>query len=495
MALTLYNTLTRRIEPFAPLAPPRVTLYTCGPTVWNYAHIGNFRTFLFEDLLRRHLERSGYEVFHVMNLTDVDDRTIKAAAEQGKRLAEHTEPYAVAFFKDRDYLRIKPAHVYPRATTSIPAMVKLIEILLAKGVAYRGEDGSIYFAIDKFPTYGRLSQLDRRELKVGARVASDEYGKDDPRDFALWKKAGPLDEQVGAAWDAPFGRGRPGWHIECSAMALHEVGTRFGVETLDIHCGGVDHIFPHHEDEIGQSEAATGQPYARYWLHAAFLNVKGTKMSKRFGNILTVLDLQEQGVDAGAFRHLAFSTHYRQELAFTDEALAAAAEGARRLGEFGARIAVAAPVAGSPRLEHLADDFLKEFTVALDDDLNAPQALARTHQFVRDANRALDRNEVPGVGVQKAWGAVRAILDCDTPPRIDVVAADQFTVREEPAGEDGPPADREAAMAWAKNWAGRRLQAREHRDFAEADRIRKLLQDHGFEIRDRKDGTVEVVRR
>src|SRR5439155_5595685 len=223
MTLALYNTLTRRLEPFQPLAPPRVTLYTCGPTVWNYAHLGNFRTFLFEDLLRRHLEFLGYDVFHIMNLTDVDDRTIKAAAAAGKRLEEHTAPFVQAFFDDRDYLRIQPAHVYPRATEAIPAMVRLVGQLLDKGVAYKGEDGSVYFAIGKFPTYGRLSRLDRRELKVGARVASDEYAKDDPSDFALWKKADAEDEAVGAAWDAPFGRGRPGWHLECSAMSLDEI--------------------------------------------------------------------------------------------------------------------------------------------------------------------------------------------------------------------------------------------------------------------------------
>src|SRR5438876_677805 len=240
MTLALYNTLSRRVEPFAPLAPPRVTLYTCGPTVWNYAHIGNFRTFLFEDLLRRYLAYSGYDVFHIMNLTDVDDRTIKAAAAAGKRLAEHTAPFIQAFFEDRDYLRIVPAHVYPRATESVPAMVRLVERLLERGVAYKGEDGSIYFAIAKFPGYGRLSRLDTRELKIGARVASDEYAKDDPRDFAPWKKADAVDEQVGAAWDAPFGRGRPGWHLECSAMSLEQVEKCCRAETLDIHAGDVD---------------------------------------------------------------------------------------------------------------------------------------------------------------------------------------------------------------------------------------------------------------
>src|SRR6185436_2405660 len=258
MTLQLNNTLHHKVEPFIPLAPPRVTLYTCGPTVWNYAHIGNFRTFLFEDLLRRFLEFSGYDVFHIMNLTDVDDRTIKAAAAAGKSLEAHTAPFVQAFFEDRDYLRIKPARVYPRATQTVPAMVALVERLLERGVAYAGQDGSVYFAIAKFPTYGRLSQLDTRELKTGARVSSDEYAKDDPRDFALWKRASAVDETVGAAWDAPFGRGRPGWHLECSAMSLSEIQRRFNVETLDIHAGGIDLIFPHHEDEIAQSEAATG---------------------------------------------------------------------------------------------------------------------------------------------------------------------------------------------------------------------------------------------
>src|SRR2546426_5517728 len=290
MTLALYNTLTRRVEPFQPLAPPRVTLYTCGPTVWNYAHLGNFRTFLFEDLLRRYLEASGYDVFHIMNLTDVDDRTIKAARAAGTTLRQHTEPFVRAFFEDRDYLRLRPAHAHPRATESVAAMITLVRRLLDRGVAYQGDDGSVYFAIDRFPGYGRLSRLDRREIKVGARVVSDEYAKDDPRDFALWKKAGPDDDAVGAAWDAPFGRGRPGWHLECSAMSLHEIGTRFGVQTLDIHAGGVDLIFPHHEDEIAQSEAATGRPFARWWLHGGFLNVRGTRRSKRFGNFRAALD-------------------------------------------------------------------------------------------------------------------------------------------------------------------------------------------------------------
>ncbi|MDQ2670439.1 MAG: cysteine--tRNA ligase, partial [Gemmatimonadota bacterium] len=341
MALRLYNTMSRELEPFQPLDPPRVSLYTCGPTIYNYAHIGNFRTFLFEDLLRRWLETSGYEVFHVMNLTDVDDRTIKAANEAGLGLQDYTERYAVAFFEDRDYLRIRPASEYPRATEYVAPMVQLVEGLLEKGVAYRGDDGSVYYSIERFPAYGRLSRLDRRELRAGAseRVSADEYAKEDARDFVLWKAARPEDEAVGAAWDAPFGRGRPGWHLECSAMALDLIGRRMGADVLDIHAGAVDLIFPHHEDEIAQSCAYTGrEEFARVWMHGEFMTMAGTKMSKRFGNFLTARDLKEDGVDAGALRLLMFGTHYRQKLDWTDDALAAARNGSRRLGEFGERL-------------------------------------------------------------------------------------------------------------------------------------------------------------
>ena len=294
MSLRFQNTLTQQLEEFAPADGKTVRMYTCGPTVYSYVHIGNFRTFLFEDLLRRWLEASGYDVFHIMNLTDVDDRTIAAALKKGVRLRQHVDPFARAFEEDRDWLRILPPHTQPRATEFVPAMIRLIEGLLAKGVAYRGEDGSVYFAIARFPEYGRLSQLDRRELRAGAseRVSADEYAKEDARDFVLWKAARPEDEAVGAAWDAPFGRGRPGWHIECSAMALELLDRQWNTDVLDIHAGGVDLIFPHHEDEIAQSCAYTGKPeFARMWLHGEFLNIQGTKMSKRYGNILTARDL------------------------------------------------------------------------------------------------------------------------------------------------------------------------------------------------------------
>jgi len=470
--LSLFNTLTRRVEPLAPLAPPRVTLYTCGPTVWNYAHIGNFRTFLFEDLLRRWVEQSGYDVFHIMNLTDVDDRTIKAARQAGKKLTEHTAPFTKAFFEDRDYLRIKPAHVYTPATEYMPQMIALVSKLLERGVAYRGEDGSVYFAISKFPSYGRLSQLDKREIKVGARVASDEYAKGDPSDFALWKKADAEDEAVGAAWDAPFGRGRPGWHLECSAMSLDEIRKCCGVQTLDIHAGGIDLIFPHHENEIAQSEGATGQPFARHWVHGEFLNVRGTKMSKRHGNFLTARDLREQGVDAAAVRLLFFQTHYRQPVDFTDEALEAAQEGVRRLGEFHTRLK---REAGHGKREggiaSLAEKLAADVATALNDDLNAPRAVAALFDFVRAANRELDDPKGAGSGAAAlgAFERVAGITLFDILPTARAV---------DPALE-----------RWVAERIVARAQARKSKDFKAADAIRAELQARGVEIEDTPTGT------
>ena len=466
MSLKLYNTASRQVEPFVPLHPPRVTMYTCGPTVWNYAHIGNFRTFLFEDLLRRYLEYQGYQVFHIMNLTDVDDRTIKAAREGGVSLKQHTEPFVKAFFDDRDYLRIKPAHVYPRATEYIAPMVELISRLLERGLAYRGEDGSIYFAVAKFEPYGRLSHLDKRELKAGARVASDEYAKEDVRDFALWKLANADDEAVGAAWDAPFGRGRPGWHLECSAMALKEI-RQFGVNTLDLHAGGVDLIFPHHENEIAQSEGATGQPFVRCWLHGEFLTVEGTKMSKRFGNILTARDLKEEGVDSAAVRMLVFSTHYRKQLSFSDRSLSGFNEGIKGLGDFRERLQRAASGAQADLSAGASLD--AEFRAGMDDDLNAPQALAAVFSFTRKVNRDLDggANAAYAAGALAAFDRVMGVLDL-TP---------------------SPAALDPAFVDWVEERMAARQQARRSGDYKEADAIRAELAARGVEIEDTPRGT------
>ena len=464
MTLALHNTLTRTVEPLTPVAPPRVTCYACGPTVWNYAHVGNFRTFLTVDLLHRYLRWRGYEVFLVMNLTDVDDRIIAHARAADRTIREQTDPFAIAFFDDRDWLRIRPADAYPRATDAIPAMVTLVQQLLDNGVAYRSEDGSVYFAVGKLPQYGRLSRLDTRELKAGARVASDEYAKEEARDFALWKAATPDDEQAGAAWDAPFGRGRPGWHLECSAMALREIRGRFGVETLDLHAGGVDLVFPHHENEIAQSEGATGTTFARHWVHGEFLNLAGTKMSKRFGNILTVRDLREEGVSPAAVRLLMFGTHYRQPLNWNDEALAAAAEGVRRLGEFSRRLA-SAPGAGGGAAPAGVRDFLTAFQAALDDDLNAPEALGALFTFVRWANRELDAGALDEADRGAAGAALgRAMEVLDILP--DTASAD--------AG----------LAAWIEERIAARQAAKLRRDFAAADAIRAALKARSVEVED-----------
>jgi cysteinyl-tRNA synthetase len=501
MTLQLFNTLTRAVEPFAPLAPPRVTLYTCGPTVWNYAHIGNFRTFVFEDVLRRYLAFAGYQVAHVMNLTDVDDRTINAANGAGVKLVQHTAPFVQAFFDDRDYLRLEPAQHYPKATEHIPQMVALIGRLLERGVAYRGDDGSVYFAIDRFPAYGRLSRVERRDLKAGVRVSSDEYAKEDARDFVLWKAAKPEDETAGAAWDAPFGRGRPGWHLECSAMSQQYLG-----ETIDLHAGGVDLIFPHHEDEIAQSEAASGRTFVRVWLHGEFLLVGGTKMSKRYGNFLTVRDLREDGWDAAALRFLFGSTQYRRQLNFTDEALAAADAGTKRLAEFRRRLAAPATGgggAGSP-LASAVDRLLAEFTAAMDDDLDTPRAIAALMDFVREGNAALDAGAGGAddrVGALETFDRVSGVLQVVGAERSRIVVSavaegrGQATADPKVARALAPPGPGEDVEAWAGGMAQERQAARNRKDWPRADLARKLLADHGFEVRDTKDGVQLLPRK
>ena len=498
MALRLYNTMTRQVEPFEPLEPGRVSLYTCGPTVYNYAHIGNFRTFLFEDLLRRWLEASGYDVYQVMNLTDVDDRTINAAREKRVSLREHVQHFIDAFHEDRRYLRIKDASVYPRATDYIGPMITLVEGLLDKGVAYKGEDGSVYFSIARFPDYGRLSRIETRELKTGAseRVSSDEYAKEDARDFALWKAVKPEDEEVGAAWDAPFGRGRPGWHLECSAMALALIDEKWGTDVLDIHAGGVDLIFPHHEDEIAQSCAYTGEKqFARYWMHGEFLNIRGAKMSKRFGNITTPRDLREDGVDAGAIRLLMFQTHYRQKLDLTDEALAGAQEASRRLGEFQNRLRETRADTDSPKFVVAAERLLQDVTVALDDDLNAPRAIAALFACMNEGHAALDGGDRPGPTALSAWQKAEDVLGVASQVRIMKVEGGTGG----PGGDgealsETPPSDPAAMETWAMAWAKQRKDQKSARNYAEADRIRALLVEHGFQVRDSKDGSIEVVR-
>jgi cysteinyl-tRNA synthetase len=459
----LYNTMSRSIEPFAPADGKTVRIYSCGPTVYNPAHLGNFRTFLFADLLRRTLRLRGWKVQQVMNLTDVDDKIIRRAHEQGKKIREVTEPITEIFHRDREYLRIERAEVYPKATDYIPQMIALVARLIERGVAYQADDKSVYFAITRFPGYGKLSRLDTREVKVGARVAQDDYSKENAQDFALWKAATPNDEVTGAAWDSPWGRGRPGWHLECSAMALDLLG-----QTLDIHCGGVDLIFPHHEDEIAQSEAATGETFSRFWCHGAFLLIEGTKMAKRLGNVTTVQGMREAQISPAAVRHFVFNTHYRKELNLSEEALEASINAVRRVGDFADRLKAA--TGGTPELASAARDGVAAVEAALFDDLNAPNALAGLFTFIHRGNAELDRKGTDAGALdeaRKAFARINAVLDIVPDRTVD---------------------DPELAAWVEERLAGRRA-ARERRDFAEADRLRDELIGRGIAIEDGPGGT------
>jgi cysteinyl-tRNA synthetase len=460
----LYNTMTRQIEAFSPSGGgDTVRIYSCGPTVYNPAHLGNFRTFLFGDLLRRTLQLRGWKVRQVMNLTDVDDKIIKRANEQGKTIREVTEPVSAIFQADREYLRIQPAEVYPKATDYVPQMIALVQRLIDRGIAYQADDGSVYFAIDRFPGYGKLSRLDRREVKAGARVAQDEYSKENAQDFALWKAAKPEDERTQAAWDSPWGRGRPGWHLECSAMALDLLG-----DTIDIHSGGIDLIFPHHEDEIAQSEAATGKTFACFWCHGAFLLTEGAKMAKRFGNTSTVKDMREARIPPAAIRHFVFNTHYRKELNLTDEALEASLNAVRRIGDFADRLREA--TAGTAELARAAEDALAKVEAALYDDLNAPEALGALFTFVNRANAELDKrgNDVGALErARLAFARIDSVLDLVPDRSID---------------------DPELAR-WADERLEARKQARANREFAKADAIRGELLERGIAIEDTPGGT------
>jgi cysteinyl-tRNA synthetase len=401
-------------------------------------------------------------VRQVMNLTDVDDKIIKRAFEQGKTITEVTEPVIEIFHRDREYLRIQQAEEYPRATEYIPQMIALVERLVERGVAYQADDGSVYFAIDKFPSYGKLSRLDTREVKSGARVLQDDYSKENAQDFALWKAAKPEDEATGAAWNSPWGRGRPGWHLECSAMAMDLLG-----DTLDLHCGGIDLIFPHHEDEIAQSEAATGQTFSRVWCHGAFLLTEGAKMAKRVGNVSTVQGLREARFSAAALRHFVFNTHYRKELNLSEEALLASTEAVKRVGAFADRLRDPATLVlgGTPELTIAAGEAVSAAEAALFDDLNAPEALAALFDFIRQGNAELDKKGGDRAAVEQA----RTAFD-----RIDQVL-DLVPERAEANAE---------LMRWVEELLASRREARIRRDFAESDRIRDELKGRGVVLED-----------
>jgi cysteinyl-tRNA synthetase len=459
VGLSFFNTYGRRVEEFQPLEPGVVRLYTCGPTVYNFAHIGNFRTFVFEDVLRRYLRFRGFRVVQVMNLTDVDDKTIRGSREAHVPLREYTDRYAQAFFEDLDALRIERAEFYPRATEHVSEMVELVRRLQARGLAYESEQ-SYYYDISAFPAYGKLSGIATRHLKPEAKVRADEYSKDEVQDFALWKAWDEADGEV--AWNTELGRGRPGWHLECSAMSMKYLG-----ETFDLHCGGVDLIFPHHENEIAQSEGATGKPFVRYWLHCAHLMVEGQRMAKSLQNEYTLRDVQAHGFSMRALRYLLLAGHYRAPINFTWEGMRQAEASVQRLADFAQRLDESAghaddraeAVQASVRLDHA-------FQEAMDADLDTPRALAVLFDFVREINRLMDREPLSIADRRRVLERVNA---------VDRVLALL------PSAPPDLPAELQALVA-------AREDARKRRDWARADALRVELQARGIVLEDTPQG-------
>ncbi len=476
--IRLHNTLSGQTEPFVPQKPGEVGMYTCGPTVYDYAHIGNYRTFVFQDVLRRFLKLRGFKLTHVMNLTDVDDRIIAKAAAAGVSIREYTQKYAEAFFADCKTLSIEAPEHWVRATDTIDDMVKLIQRLQEKTYTY-SSDGSIYYRIAKFPDYGKLSKIDLSGIQAGARVDNDRYEKESARDFALWKAPKPGEH----FWETPIGPGRPGWHIECSAMAMKYLG-----ETLDIHSGGVDLAFPHHENEIAQSEAATGKPFARYWLHAEHLLVEGEKMSKSLGNFFTLRDLFAKGYKPSALRFALASVPYRRQLNFTFDGLQQAASAVERLRNFSDRLAQGKfPAGQQPGMTARIAQAAQEFDEGLSDDLNTARALAAAYDLVREVNIAMDKGEFRQGDVIAAreflatFDRVFAVLEDNDAEKLRALGY---------AGDAAAPGDVEIEKLVEERQA-----ARKRRDFASSDRIRQELADRGILIEDSRDGSVRWKRK
>jgi cysteinyl-tRNA synthetase len=455
----IFNTLTRKKEKLEPLKPPLVKIYCCGPTVYDYAHIGNYRTFVLSDLLRRSLLLHGFEVKEVMNITDVDDKTIAGADREGMKLSEFTDFYIKAFFDDLKDLRIQKAEHYPRATEHIGDIIELVGRLEKRGLAYQS-DNSVYYRIAGFPGYGKLSHVDFEGIQEGARVDHDNYDKESVRDFALWKAG--KEEQV--FWDSPWGEGRPGWHIECSAMSMKYLG-----ETLDVHLGGVDLCFPHHENEIAQSEGATGKQFVRYWVHAEHLLVEGQKMSKSLGNYHTFRTLKEKGFKPSAVRYLLLGTHYRSQLNFTFEALQAAAAAVTRLRDFKDRLENYLPAQGAGQAPRLG--CAEPFKAALADDLAINTTLAALFDYVREVNRLIDQGTLSAEACRRALDELAL---CDSV--LDVLTPD---------AED----EDEEFIKYVESLIEQRTRARMGKNYARADQIRNELASKGVILEDSPQGT------
>lgn len=454
--LKLYNTLIRKKETFKPIRKGRVGLYTCGPTVYNYAHIGNLRTYIFEDILRRTLEYAGYKVRQVMNITDIEDKIFRDAKKKGKTIFEFVKPYEKAFFEDLQKLNIEKAWKYPKATEHIPEMIKFIRILIRKGTAYQ-MDGSVYFSISKFKRYGKLSRVKERHLKAGARVDADEYAKENIQDFALWKAP----KQGEPMWAAPFGQGHPGWHIECSVMSMKYLG-----KTFDVHTGGVDNIFPHHENEIVQSEAMTGKPFVRFWVHGEHLLVDNQKMSKSLGNFYTLRDIESRQIDPLAFRYLVLTAHYRSKLNFTWESLTAAEQSLKRLYDFVFELQERKEKVKKPKS---LISYKIEFDKAVFEDIETPRAVAAIWRLARDYRKNPDQFDAKDV--------LKLLHDFDQ----------VFGLGLKDIKTEKPPAE-------IKKLAREREQARENKDWNKADKLRKEIEEQGYEIKDTPQGP-KIMRR
>ena len=455
MPLRFFNSLKREKEIFQPIEKGKVGLYTCGPTVYDYAHIGNFRTFMFEDLLKRWLLHLRYDVKHVMNITDVDDKTIKKAKQMKVSLSRITDKYTQYFMEDLTWLKIIPADIYPTATESIPKMISMIERLLEKGFAYCEDDGSVYFNISSFPNYGKLTQINISAQRTGDRVMEDEYDKDAPQDFALWK--GWKEEDGEVVWDAPWGRGRPGWHIECSAMSSESLGDHF-----DIHCGGVDNMFPHHENEIAQSQCATNQPFVNFWLHSEFLMVDGGKMSKSLGNFYRISALKELGFTAESIRYQLLAGHYRSKITFSIDKKHEGDKVVQRLSDFYNRLQKMN--ANESSIGSLPEAYSK-FRDRMNDDLDSPQALAVFFDWMKTVNGKIDKNVITDSELGEAWEFLVAFdsvfgfirnQDFEIPDKINLLL-------------------------------NKRQKARDEENWVESDLIREHLKEKGWIVEDTPD--------
>jgi cysteinyl-tRNA synthetase len=466
MAIQFYNTLTRKKEPFKEIEDGKVTFYSCGPTVHDYAHIGNFKTFIVYDLIKRYLSFRGYEVNHVMNITDVEDKIIQKVAEQGKGLEAFTSQYSKIFFEEMAILNILPANGYPKATDHISEMVEMIHRMVEDGFAYK-RDGSVYFSIGKFPAYGELARIDVNGMQEGASGTDlDEYEKEDARDFVLWKAWKEEDGEV--FWESDFGKGRPGWHMECSCMAMKYLG-----ETVDIHAGAVDLIFPHHQNEIAQSEAVTGKRFVNYWLHGAHINVDDTKMSKSLGNFLTISDVAKTPDDARAFRYLVVSSHYRTAFNFSKEALDGARNTMRHLNNFRNRLSEANRSDGGTNLEQVVTQARDGFVAHMDDDLNSPRAMASVFEMVSTVEDLLGDDSVDRSGAD----LVNEFLQ-----ELDQVLGIFYTL---------PDDNQEASLTdELQALVEEREAARSEKNWARADEIRDQFLELGYVLEDTPNGTV-----